>query len=72
MLAWPAFHRQGVFDPLVAEVRQQGEAAALRNLDAAAFATHLFDLGAPLLLPLATPCIGSAALPGGNYLRGLP
>ncbi|KAL4458010.1 hypothetical protein ABPG75_012875 [Micractinium tetrahymenae] len=38
--------RQGVFDPLVDEVRQPGEAAALRSLDAAALASHLFDLGA--------------------------
>lgn len=35
-----------MFDPLVEEVRQEGEAAALRELDVAALAAHLFELGA--------------------------
>ncbi|KAI3435489.1 hypothetical protein D9Q98_001555 [Chlorella vulgaris] len=38
--------RQSLFDPMVEEVRLDRDAAALEQLDAAALATHLFDLGA--------------------------
>lgn len=54
--------RQGVFDPLIDEVRQPGAAAALGNLDAAALAGHLFDLGACSTARCAPP----SALPGLN------
>jgi hypothetical protein len=46
--------RQGVFDPLVEEVRQAGE-AALPGLNTAALAAHLFDLGAPHCLLRCLP-----------------
>lgn len=53
--------RQGLFDPLVAEVRQPSEAAPLRSLDVAAFAAHLFDLGAPRCC-LQLPGLGRSLL----------